>query len=689
MNFFTTPAHRTAPHTAYRAAGLLAAGMLALGLLTVPVRAEQPDSESVSVSAASEADGIALDAAAFPDPAFLAYVHIYDTDGNGFLSEAECAAVTKMDIRNKDIHSLEGIGCFVNLTSLNCIGNALTDLPLAHLSQLTNLLCNENNLTVLDLSQTPALEALHCHDNRLAALDVSMLPHLRELACGDNQFTSLDVSQNKELAYLLYMGGPLQTLTLGGNDALLDLWCSYSLVSELDLAQAPNLQILGIERSDLTFLDLSGNPNLTDVMAADNQLLAIRLGSAAPTLDLAAQRPVDIQIGAEETSYDLTRLGLPLDPAHISDVTGAELSGTVLTGLSDGSVVTYRYTDGSAMVEATLRFQVSNAWLEPLTMEDWTYGEAAHLPHADAQYGQPVYTYSTSAGGEFTSQMPTEAGTWYVRASVAPVDGHAGLVAVKEFHILKAQPDYSLPTGLTAVYGSKLESVTPGSGFVWTTPNQMVGNVGVNYFAARFVPADTDNYNTVEGLSIPVQVTPKPASQLWVSPVSSAQEEAALTVKDGEIILQKGTDYTVNRRSENGQVTLTLLFQGNYTGTVLRSYSVVAPPVPAPSPSPAPVPAPTPAPTPLPTAPPATPVPSHGAGSTATPAPSPSPTPESSATAQPSPTAPASTPSPSDPPTDEGESPSFRDGFRTLVLFLVVVLILAAILASLRDSSKD
>ena len=40
MNFFTTPAHRTAPHTAYRAAGLLAAGMLALGLLTVPVRAE-------------------------------------------------------------------------------------------------------------------------------------------------------------------------------------------------------------------------------------------------------------------------------------------------------------------------------------------------------------------------------------------------------------------------------------------------------------------------------------------------------------------------------------------------------------------------------------------------------------------------------------------------------------------------
>ena len=115
---------------------------------------------------------------------------------------------------------------------------------------------------------------------------------------------------------------------------------------------------------------------------------------------------VDISGKGINVSVALAQLGVPIDPAHISGVTGAQLEGSVLTGLSDGSLVTYRYTDGPFSFTASLQFRVSNAWLEPLTMEDWTYGEAAHLPHADAQYGEPVYEYSDSENGVFTSQVP-------------------------------------------------------------------------------------------------------------------------------------------------------------------------------------------------------------------------------------------------------------------------------------------
>ena len=38
--------------------------------------------------------------------------------------------MTRLDVRNKGIRSLEGISCFSNLTYLNCIGNALSELPL-------------------------------------------------------------------------------------------------------------------------------------------------------------------------------------------------------------------------------------------------------------------------------------------------------------------------------------------------------------------------------------------------------------------------------------------------------------------------------------------------------------------------------------------------------------------------------
>lgn len=567
------------------AACLMAAAVLASGAWAAqPESGAQPAAATPSELSAPPAaatpseltapqSGVPLDATSFPDPAFLACVLAFDTDGSGTLSDAECAAVTRLDVRGKGIASLEGVGFFPELTYLNCIGNDLAQLPLEHLSRLTNLLCNENSLTSLDLSQTPALEVLHCHDNLLSSLDVSALPHLREFACGDNPFTSLDVSHNPELAYLLYLGGPLRTLTLSGNDALVDLWCSYSLVSELDLAQAPNLEILGVERSDLRCLDLSANAHLTEVMAADNLLLAVNAGQSIPNLDLSAQRAVEVQIAAEETSYDLARLGVPIDAACISDVTGAQLSGTVLTGISDGATVTYRYTDGAASFTATLLFHVSNAWLEPLTMEDWTYGEPAHTPHADAQYGQPTYLYSDSPDGTFTSDVPTDAGTWYVKATVAADADHAGLEAVQEFHILKAQPACTIPTDLSAVYGSTVGSIQPGTGFVWKTPAQLVGSVGTKSFAARFIPADTENYLTADSLEIPVRVTPKQASDSWVSAVTNAQDAACLTVRDGATTLREGVDYTLSTKESGGKVTITVTFLGNYTGTVLRSYT--------------------------------------------------------------------------------------------------------------------
>ncbi len=524
-----------------RAAVVLA---LVLGAAAAPLPAAAEEAASQSTAASAPADSaaaapaetpapaaegaVALDETNFPDPAFLDCVRAFDTDGDGALSESERASVTSLDVRAKGIRSLEGVGFFPALTRLNCIGNALTELPLDQTPDLTNLLCNENQLTELDLSQVPRLEVLHCHDNRIAALDPSAAPLLRELACGDNPFETLDVSRNGALQYLIYMGGPLKTLTLGDNEALLDLWCTYTLVTELDLSHAPNLELLGIERSDLVFLDLSGNPLLTDLMAGDNQLLGIRAGQAAPTAVLDGQRPVEVQLAEGQTTFDLGQLGLPIDPARITDVTGAQLEGSLLTGLADGSLVTYRYTDGSLSFTASLQFRVSNAWLEPLTMEDWTYGEAAHLPHADAQYGEPVYEYSDSESGVFTSRLPTEAGTWYVRAVVPPQDGHAGLVAVKEFHILKAQPQYTVPAGLTAVYGSTLGQVDPGPGFAWEAPDRKVGSAGPQVFEARYTPADAENYETVEHVKIPVQVLPKDASLLWVSPVENAQDAKPL-----------------------------------------------------------------------------------------------------------------------------------------------------------------
>lgn len=168
-----------------------------------------------------------------------------------------------------------------------------------------------------------------------------------------------------------------------------------------------------------------------------------------------------------------------------------------------------------------------------------------------------------------------------------PSDGHAGLTDIAEFHIWKAHPDYSIPAGLTAVYGDLLSDVAPGEGFVWEVPDQAVGNVGQRTFRARFTPADAQNYLIVQDVEIPVCITPKPTSLLWVSEVSNAQEADHLTVLDGTKQLYQGVDYLLTSQQSGGRVILTLTFQGNYTGVVTRSY-----PVSGSGGSPAPVPVP-------------------------------------------------------------------------------------------------
>lgn len=112
-----------------RAAVVLAL-VLGAAAAPLPAAAEEAASQSTAASAPAAEGAVTLDETNFPDPAFLDCVRAFDADGDGALSESERAAVTSLDVRAKGIRPLVGIGFFPALTRLNCIGNALTELPL-------------------------------------------------------------------------------------------------------------------------------------------------------------------------------------------------------------------------------------------------------------------------------------------------------------------------------------------------------------------------------------------------------------------------------------------------------------------------------------------------------------------------------------------------------------------------------
>ncbi|MCL2655741.1 MAG: hypothetical protein FWD65_08675, partial [Coriobacteriia bacterium] len=75
--------------------------------------------------------------------------------------------------------------------------------------------------------------------------------------------------------------------------------------------------------------------------------------------------------------------------------------------------------------------------------------------------------------------------------------------------VTKADPPYTVPTGIAATYGDTLASVALPTGWAWDDTG-VVGAVGNQTHKATFTPADANNYNSVTGVDVTVAVAPKP-----------------------------------------------------------------------------------------------------------------------------------------------------------------------------------
>ena len=117
---------------------------------------------------------------------------------------------------------------------------------------------------------------------------------------------------------------------------------------------------------------------------------------------------------------------------------------------------------------------------------------------ATVKYGNVVFTYSDKKDGTYTGKVPTEAGTWYVKATVEGNENYTGMVATDSFEISKAQPSFTLPKDLVIKQGDALSTVSLPDGFTWADDTQTADVLGTQPFKAVFTPEDTTNYQTVE-----------------------------------------------------------------------------------------------------------------------------------------------------------------------------------------------
>lgn len=111
------------------------------------------------------------------------------------------------------------------------------------------------------------------------------------------------------------------------------------------------------------------------------------------------------------------------------DATSSEYS-------SGGSITISSNTTLYAVWKKISTFE-TNEFTQPLAITGWTYGEKANTPTAEAKYGTIKYTYSNTADGTYTEEVPTNAGTYYVKATVEETADYSGLESnAVEFTIL-------------------------------------------------------------------------------------------------------------------------------------------------------------------------------------------------------------------------------------------------------------
>lgn len=79
--------------------------------------------------------------------------------------------------------------------------------------------------------------------------------------------------------------------------------------------------------------------------------------------------------------------------------------------------------------------QAENSFTENLSIEDWTYGDAPKAPNAAAKFGELTYSYSTDEDGTYTADQPTNAGTYWVKATVEETKNYTGLEDKIQFTI--------------------------------------------------------------------------------------------------------------------------------------------------------------------------------------------------------------------------------------------------------------
>ena len=184
--------------------------------------------------------------------------------------------------------------------------------------------------------------------------------------------------------------------------------------------------------------------------------------------------------------------------------------------LNDKNNYKWATTDASDNIQLNYTVVQAQIVISDFAINGWTYGAQASAPTATTNFGTVSYVYATDINGEYTATVPTEAGTYYVKAIAK---GNENLIGAESeaisFTIAKASVSINGANDLySKVYDAKeytVSGVTASNGatlsVVITKNGETVDRIlDAGEYTVTFSVAESANYLSAEK-SVTVLVT--------------------------------------------------------------------------------------------------------------------------------------------------------------------------------------
>lgn len=328
--------------------------------------------------------------------------------------------------------------------------------------------------------------------------------------------------------------------------------------------------------NELLGFDVLGNTGLTDA-GSISQTLTINSeyyqGSITHTLTITKQIVDVINIQSKEYTGEV--LTADIEESTLYSVT-ENIGGTnvglynVVLTLKDSNNYKWNTTELSS-IELSFEITKGKATISNFNIVGWTYGETAKAPTANTNLGSIVYTYSSTRTGTYTNIVPTNAGTYYVKASVIGTDNYYGdETEAISFTIAKATPTVVWPEYNNTNYEDRFNpetdySNTPSTNGTFIFDEIIYSDTFNSSITITVTFKPTDSINYLE-LTKTITVTMSPVAYIGSTNYGTVEKALNAAVSGNTVYVIIGTNPIIkaNCYIKSG-VTLALPYDGTTT----------------------------------------------------------------------------------------------------------------------------